>query len=58
MELWNELGILNLLPLLYVMNFEQDTYKFGATVKNPERDLKKAVAKASHSNQNPAISHG
>lgn len=40
------------------MNFEQDRHKFGETGKDLKQDLKKAVVKASHSNQKSARSHG
>lgn len=40
------------------MNFEQDSHKFGETLKGLEQDLKKAVAKASLSSQKSAINHG
>lgn len=39
------------------MNFEQDRHKFGETAENLEWDLKKAVVKASHSNQKSGINH-
>lgn len=34
------------------MNFEQDSHKFGETLKDLKQDLKEAVAKASLSSQN------
>lgn len=43
-DVWNELSALNSLPLLRVMDFEQERQTFGETLKDLKQGLKKAMA--------------